>query len=203
MRAGSICCLLILTVLTLPACARRNYLNENDALRAKVLEQQKQIDDLKRRDEEMRIELQQSTAAPGEVSDEVRQATPHPVSLTIGRLSHVRRVETAPDTLLVYLNPVDGRGRFTQLVGTIQINAYLVPMDAEPATIGQLTATPLQVRDAYRHTPMSTHYSFEVPLTLPVSTELDGTRDSIFVKVLFTDGYTGQTLASDQSVALK
>ena len=195
--------LIVLSATCVCACGKKNYLNENDALRAKVLDQQKELDDLKRRTEELRIEVQSLTTAPGEVSEEVLLATPRPVELSIGRWTHVQFSEGEPARLVLYVSPVDGRGRFTQLVGSIQISAFLLPMNGEPSTIGTLTCGPLEVREAYRHTLMSTHYTFDVPLNLPPLNTGSAEQQTVFVRAVFTDGYTGQTLTAEGSVAVK
>ena len=203
MRRRLIHGMIALVALCLCACGKKNYLNENDALRAKVLDQQKLLEDLNRRTEELQVELAKLAAPPGTVSEDVLLATPHPVELAIGRLSHVRNATDGTSMLELYLTPADGRGRFIQLVGPIQINVFRLPMSAEPSTIGTLSAGPLQVRDAYRHTVMSTHYTFEVPLSLPPTASASAEPDTIVVRAVYTDGYTGQTLTAEGPVSVK
>lgn len=208
MTVARVVVVLALSMLIAGGCAKKNYLNENDALRARVLDLQNQIADLERRSAELEVQVRQATAATtsatGEVSEEVRLAMPHPVALNIDRLSHVRAAKDQgkPDQLLVYLDAVDGRGRFVQLTGTVQITAFRLPMESEPTAIGHLTATPLQVRDAYRSTLVGTHYTFEVPLTveLPPSTNGSAPGDTVFVKAQFTDGVTGEVLTAEKSL---
>jgi hypothetical protein len=103
----------------------------------------------------------------------------------------------------MYLTTVDGRGRFTQLVGSVEISVFRLPMSAEPSTIGTLSAGPLQLRDAYRHSLMSTHYTFEVPLTLPPTDAGSAEHDTIFVRAAYTHGYTGRTMTTEGPVSAK
>jgi hypothetical protein len=195
-----------LTLFMVSGCAKKNYLNENDALRAQVIDLQKQIADLQRRSEELEVQVRQATAAAsGDVSEEVKLATPHPVAINIDRLSHVQPQKdgsTGPGRLVVYVDCVDGRGRAVQLVGDVEITAFRLPLETEPSIIGRFTASPLQVSEAYRSSLMGTHYTFEVPLsiTLPSPTSGAGGGDTVFVKVQFTDGVTGIVLTAERSL---
>jgi hypothetical protein len=88
------------------------------------------------------------------------------------------------------------------LVGDVEITAFLLPMERDPTTIGRLSASPLQVREAYRSSLMGTHYTVEVPLTvtLPQSAPVSGGGDTVLVKVQFTDGVTGKVLTAERSL---
>jgi hypothetical protein len=87
-------------------------------------------------------------------------------------------------------------------VGTINATATLIPTDADPLTIGRVTLTPSQLRDAYRSSLTGTHYTVELPINLPDSWSRDGAVKDTFVRVIYTDGVTGQTQTAERSIAL-
>src|SRR6185436_11190168 len=102
------------------------------------------------------------------IPEDIRQNIPHVTGIEIGRLSfaHDSDGDGRNDALTIYLNPTDGRGRFTQMVGPVSISAASVPAHADASTIGRASFTPAQVRDAYRSALTGTHYVFEVPINL-------------------------------------
>ncbi|MCI0366190.1 MAG: hypothetical protein L0219_20205, partial [Phycisphaerales bacterium] len=161
---------LALAALTSTSCSNtKEVSNANNELRMKNVELQSQVDDLSRRNKELQIELERSSAVPSTLPEDIRANTPHVTAIKIDGISHVRDSDNdgRPDRLVIYLQPTDGRGRFTQLVGSVSVNAALVPADGEAQTVGRVTLNPAEIRDAYRSTITGIHYTIEVPIQLP------------------------------------
>ncbi len=191
--------LALVAALPLPGCRAGNFENENDILRAKVFDLEDEVAALRLRDSELETRLAAAERVPGEIDAEVRANTPQVAALGISRLSHVRRDdggEGAP-TLVLYVEPVDGRGRFLQLAGTLAVNVAVLPAGGPARTIGSATLGPAELRDAYRSAFTGTHYTIEIPV------EPAGDADTCEVRAVYTDGWTGQERAVTSSVSFK
>ncbi len=185
----------------LAACSSGKRISaENDRLRQKVLDLEKQTALLSGENAELKARLAEAdTGNP--VAQEVRDATPRVSSISIDRLSHAGDTngDGRPDVLTVYVSPADGRGRFTQLVGTLSAHAACLPEQSDAITIGRLSLGPAEVREAYRSAFTGTHYTLEVPLSLDAAPE----ADQCTVRVVYRDGYTGEELVAERAVKLK
>jgi hypothetical protein len=193
-------------IVVLASCSSgKRIAKANDALRLSNHELSQEVLALKRRNNELEIELQRlAQQQPEAASADILQNLPRIVEISIGRLSHVRDADRDGqlDSLLVYLQPVDGLGRFTQMVGTVEINAASVPSHGDPVSAGQATFAPRDVRDAYRSSLTGVHYTFEVPIELPAQSPpgSDQGSPSLFVRVTYHDGQTGHTLTAERSI---
>jgi hypothetical protein len=193
--------LFMAVLVSLAGCRVGNYANENDTLRAKVVDLESQIDQLKRRNAELEAQARSIVTAPITMSEDVRLNMPQAAELSIDKLSFVRdsNKDGIPDMLTLYLKPVDGLGRFVQIVGTIDVTVAVIPLKGEPATIGKASLGPAEVREAYRSGFTGTHYTIDVPIVLPTSNGVE----SCVVKIEFHDGLTGRTMTADRTIALK
>ncbi|MCI0674491.1 MAG: hypothetical protein L0Y42_01810 [Phycisphaerales bacterium] len=196
---------LALAALTSTSCSNTKEVSKaNNELRMKNVELQSQVDDLSRRNKELQIELERSSAVPSTLPEDIRANTPHVTAIKIDGISHVRDSDNdgRPDRLVIYLQPTDGRGRFTQLVGSVSVNAALVPADGEAQTVGRVTLNPAEVRDAYRSTITGIHYTIEVPIQLPDLPAGKGDQ-KLVASVAYDDGATGQRLTAERAINLK
>jgi hypothetical protein len=177
----------------------------NDELRARNVELEKQADQLRLRVQELEIALAASEVPGSMPPEEIRANMPHVAEIRIGRLSHVRDEDGDKrfDTLVLYVEPVDGRGRFTQLVGPASVNAAVIPPTADAKTVGRTTFAPGQVRDAYRSSFTGTHYTFEIPIEPIEPSPRTGDVPSLSVRVEYQDGLTGRTFAAERPIELK
>jgi hypothetical protein len=175
---------------------------ENERLRFEVLELQSQVTSLQRLNQELRTELRRAADLPEELPEDVRAAIPHVTGFSISRLSFARDTnrDGAPDEIILYLNPVDGRGRFVQMVGPLTAIAALVPAEADATTIGRITLTPADLRDAYRAGFTGTHYTIHLPIQITAEAAQD---QSVFVRVSYTDARSGQTFTADRTISLQ
>ena len=175
----------------------------NDELRQENETLKQQIAEVTARNKELESELHRPSGVATTLPEDIRANIPHVTAIEIGRLSFARDTDGdgRPDTLTIYLNPTDGRGRFTQLVGTLTISAAVVPADADASTVGRASFTPAQVRDAYRSALTGTHYVFEVPIKLPAGTTAP--PDRAMVNAEYIDGVTGEKFSAERSISLK
>jgi hypothetical protein len=187
--------------LTLSACTSGpdRVATENDRLRAKALEMEAEIRSLQGRNAELEQQLKQASRTPATVSEEIAAATPHVVAVSLGRLSHARDddADGRYDSLVLYLEPVDGLGRFMQIVGSVAMHAAVLPAEGPAQTIGQATIGPKALRDDYRSSFGGPSYA----LTLPIEHSTDATQCT--VRVVFTDGYSGQEFSTERAIELK
>jgi hypothetical protein len=182
--------MVVVVVVVLAGCGGKRVALENDRLRRENFDLKEHVDALEGHIAELLIltKTPERSAAP-EDSTEVLAATPKVVSVTIDRLSHVRDADRdgVPDTLVVYVVPRDGRDRFLQVVGRLQVIAAIAPLDKDATTIGQAEFAPSAVRDAYRMTFSGPHYTFEVPIVIP----REFARESILLRAVLVDATTG------------
>jgi hypothetical protein len=183
----------------LPGCGIRNFQNENDRLRALVLDLQQQVEALTSRTSELESALAAATAAPGSVPDSVRANLPHVAEISISRLSFARDEsgDGQADAVTLYIQPTDGRGRFTQMTGTLAAHVALLPADADALTLGRTDLDPSALRDAYRSSFTGTHYTIEVPIR---ADSLQATQ--AIARVEFTDGLSGAVLSAEREISL-
>ena len=197
--------ILVAAALTTPLMSGcgRNFKNENDILRAKVLDLEDDLTALRQRNSELETELAQAAAAPDSLPEAVRENTPHVAAIEVGRLSHPRD-ETGDrvlDTMIVYVHPLDGRGRFVQMVGDLAVHVALLPADREATTIGQVTLSPGELREAYRSGIGGTHYTIRVPLTMDAVVAAGVSEADVVVA--FTDGHTNRKHEAHRPIALR
>jgi len=173
---------------------------ENDRLRALVMELEDANRELAGRSAELDGQVQRLTRDLP-ITQEVRDATPHVTDVSIAAVSHATDTDGdgRPDTLIVYVEPTDGRGRFVQLVGELSVHAATLPADGDAITLGRVTLGPLELRDAYRSTFLGTHYTVDVPITIALGV----TQTQCTVKVVFVDGHNGRTVTDQLAVDLE
>jgi hypothetical protein len=155
-----------------------------DRLRTRVLELESQVQSQQHQLTELRAQLSlaaQSATTQASLSPEELAAIPTPIALSIDARSGLSRDGTALDVLLL---PVDGRGRFVQVAGTLTIALYAVASsspeanspesesgtsdESNPSTLEPLWSrelSPSQLRDAYRSGFLGTYYLVAVPLS--------------------------------------
>jgi len=187
----------LLLAALLVGCGASRVGRENDRLRRQVHEREQEMAALEGRNRELSSELAAASAAPGSLPEEIRANTPHVARITIGGLGHVREsAEGGTHTLVLYITPEDGLGRFVQLVGRLSVNAAVLPAGEPARTVGEITLEPAELRAAYRSGFFGTHYTAEVPLA-----DTAGAL-ACDVRVFYTDGRTGESLEASGSVPL-
>lgn len=185
----------------LTACVGQSEIQqENDRLRERVLELETELQHETRQNAVLRARLHRIDAnAPADVQ-EVEANTPYVAEITIGRLSHARDTDEDGelDELLVYVEPIDGWGRFTQLVGSLSVHAAVFPALADAQTIGRVQLDPASLRRAYRSSFTGTHYT----VTVPISAAEGFQAKECIVHAEFVDGHTGVRYVAQRRIDL-
>lgn len=165
----------VLALGILSGCSRKagGFADENDRLAFELEQTEAALEQVRRERTELRAKLNELAArleaAEGEGVSAVIEAMPRVSALEFERLTSFvdRDDEPGFEAIDVYVRPLDGRGRFVQAAGTLRVDAFLQPTEAagERVLLASRTLGPRELRDAYRSTLLSVHYS--IPLTLP------------------------------------
>jgi hypothetical protein len=191
----------IAAVLPLIAGCRATVLKPTpaDALREQVQSLEIEVDRLALRNRELEASLAKalSEAPAHSIDAEAFAVQPHLARLGVGSASGIRIAGPSkdgspiPGNLTIYVEPVDGRGRFLQVTGRISIQASMPIEGAEPIRLGERSFSPAEVRDAWRGGFMGSHYTFEVPVELPAASLADRSDPQASVLVVFRDAIGG------------
>lgn len=190
----------------------KNFENENDTLRAQVMDLQDKVTSLEAELGEAKgkiNELQEVLAGTGEgPAKEVLEALPRCAGIEIGRLSGPIDKDGEPgypESIEVYVRPYDGRQRFVQVVGAMTVEVRYLPASAAGGAddetleagvkggsatgvlLGRVRLDPSGLREAYRSGFMGTHYT--VAITPPADVRVsDG---AIVLSAVLLDRVTG------------
>jgi hypothetical protein len=188
----------------LAVCAggcRRNFANENDVLRARVLELEDEVALLRGRTAELESALAAQAARGHEgIAPEVASEIPYVAEVAIDRWSHARDEDGdgRADVIVLYVVPADGRGRFVQLAGFLDAQAAIIPAGGDVRAIGAVALDPSAVCDAYRSSFTGTHYTLRLPVAVPAAAPLEACD----VTVVYRDGITGARLEAHRAIDL-
>lgn len=173
----------------------------NDDLRRRVIELEKQLQTLQGEREELKTKLAESERTrEGALPPEALEALPRCTAVEIGSFSGFEPADPAKPagSVVAYLTPTDGRGRFVQIVGTMKVAALVLPASLESAGGGasdqvlataERTYSPAELREAYRSGVAGTHYLAEIPLEKPIS---DRGAVKVLIRAEFLDAITGK-----------
>lgn len=176
----------------------KNFDNENDALRRQVAQLESEVARLSAERNEARAQrelaLSKLAATEGDAASAVVRAMPAVSGLVIGRLSGpVAEFDpSVVDAVEVFVRPLDGRQRFVQVAGTLTVEAVRLGVAGGtemPEALGSVTLSPEELREAYRSSPLGTHYAVRVPVS-------PGRRSAalgrVAITVVLEDVITGQ-----------
>ncbi|TVQ52937.1 MAG: hypothetical protein EA377_09180 [Phycisphaerales bacterium] len=198
--------LLAVVVLSSVGCGPRDFRNENDRLRAEVMQLEQTNERLERRLRELEAELRRVELS--DLDPEVREQIPHVVRIEVERYSHLRdrSGDGQPDELVLHVTSRDGRDRFVNLLGTLSVRGVQMAGESTAPIVVNRSFDAEAVRDAYRSSFMGTHYSFRISLGGPEDREevdqrhLFGPDDSLAIRVQFEDALTGRVMADERVV---
>ncbi|MEO1584943.1 MAG: hypothetical protein AAFR96_10290 [Planctomycetota bacterium] len=152
----------------------------NDQLRLERETQRERIDTLEAENAELQTKLAESNARlESPLPDDVLDALPRVASIELTRFCDVSDGEVTWS-----LSTKDGRGRFVQVVGTLELRA--VSTGAEPAVLAEAVLTPAQVRDSYASGLAGTGYR----VMRPIAGEASG---PVTLTATLHDHVTGQS----------
>jgi len=186
-----------------------------------------ELDETRYERDQLEIELRRTTAERNELRGKLDELTaklnavegvpaaviidslPRCAGIKIERLSGLfdRDGEPGFEGVDVYLLPIDARDRFVQISGTLRVSLLHYPNpgagggeDDGPRTLVSRTVTPSEIREAYRSTLLSTHYSVPLDLNPPLTRE--NAAGTLLLVVQFRDILTGQTHSAERPIAL-
>lgn len=196
----------------------RNFLNDNDRLRAENLELR---DRARRLEEALALREAQvaqmtphgasprgATAAPGGTGPATAPAAglagadvPRLVGLKLddrsGLVPHAGATQPREHVLRLYVRTLDQQGRFLPVAGAASAQAVVIRPGQPPLVLGEASLGPKALDRAYRSGMTGTHYTIEIPLSAPP----EGIA-SVAVRLSLTDAATGATVAADRAFAL-
>lgn len=169
---------------------------ERDQLEIELRRVTAERNELRAKLDELTAKLEAVDGVPASV---VIDSMPRCAGIRIDRLTGLydRDGEPGFEGIDVYLIPIDARDRFVQISGTLQVVATLYPppgSDETERVVARRIVEPKDMREAYRSTLLSTHYSVPLELGRPI-TSLEGT---LVLLVQFRDALTGQTHSAER-----
>ena len=188
MRSGLSTISFVLVVLAVQGCTvtAGGFANENDELRFQVQELEDDLNAMTLERNEWRAKAEASATANESLSNAaVLEALPRVTKLDIDRLTGFVDRDGQPgyEAVDVYILPKDARDRFVQAVGSVTISLVQLPTppttdaprstngpgsEPAPVTLATRTLSPTDLRDAYRNTLLSVHYSIQLTLDPPL-----------------------------------
>lgn len=144
------------------------------------------------------------------LSPEAIAATPHLAGVSIAGSSHTDQPLQGDGCVArLYMTPVDGLGRFIQVVGTASVTLYWSPPGCEAEVLSCHEFGPLALRDAYRSGFGGTHYTLEWPIERKGSARDPGSvapapwtcGAAVEAKIEFTDAHSGRVFTARRALA--
>jgi hypothetical protein len=194
-----------------------------DQLRRRNVELESKVDALERQLSEVRTALASSEALRAEaartadgpspaMSAEATEATPHLARVGIGSASHTDRAPSGGGCVArIYMEPVDGLGRFIQVVGSVSVTIYWSPPGCDAEVLSCHEFGPLELRAAYRSGFGGTHYTLEWPVE-PKAAQVQPAGDATgralawtcgtpaHAKIEYSDARTGRVFTAERTL---
>ena len=169
-----------------------------DQVRERVAALQDRTQELEDENAGLKARLEELTQAQDPEIRTTGAATPRLVDLQIGSSSTVDEGSSDSEgaMLVLRLAPRDDRGRFLQIVGTLEVRVVSVPNEGAPVLLATDRFDPLAVRAAWRGGIMGSGYVFKIPLEAVLET-LPSTLD---VVTIFTQAGSGRTFRDEAPV---
>ena len=169
---------------------------ERDQLEIELRRVTAERNELRAKLDELTSKLEAVDGVPAAV---VIDSMPRCAGIRVDRLTGLydRDGEPGFEGINVYLLPFDSRDRFVQISGTLNVVATLYPMPGSAEAervVARRVIEPKDLREAYRSTLLSTHYSVPLAIGRPI-TSIDGT---LVLLVQFRDVLTGQTHSAEK-----
>lgn len=200
-RAARSITIVLLAAVCLTGCGPKNFVNENDKLRAENLKLKQQVEELNEQ-MELRLGEIQTLRAKSQGERAIKDADP-PVLAKIEFSRYSGAIDTdsdgRDDVVRVYLRPLDHQGRMLPVAGSVKFQAAALQDDAPPALLATRTYEPADFDAAYRDNFTGHHYTLE--LKLPDS--LDPAITSATVKATLTEAVTGVVMSHEQIIPIK
>jgi cell division protein FtsB len=165
-----------------------------DKLNEENSQLQKQIEQVKSENEELRDQVQVLSSLPEQVKGE--------------NLYYLQRIKISGYTnlydkdkdgkkekLIVYLQPIDQDGDIIKATGDVDVQLWDLSKKQDKALLGQWHVKPEQLKKLWL-TALMTHYK----LTFDVADKVDEFKESLTVKITFTDHLTGKVFKEQKII---
>lgn len=180
----------VVTLCALTGCGPRNFINENDKLRAENLELKSSIEELesqlKNREGELDAARQQLAGPESKI-----EGAELPVfsSLWFDRFTGFTDTDRdgEHDTLRVFLRPFDQDGRFLPMAGKATVSLVRINPDSDPQIVARQSFDAKTFKASYRESFMSSHFTLE----LPVDSGKLQSKETLIIQVVATEATTG------------
>lgn len=134
--------LIVLCLAALGCNSGARIAKANDGLRLEREDQRERIESLEAENAELRAKLSEANArAESPLPEDVVEALPRVASIELTRFSGSHNGE-----IVWSIKPTDGRGRFVQAVGTLELRA--VSAGELPTVLAEAVLSPTELRDA-------------------------------------------------------
>ena len=181
-------------------CGPKNFLNENDTLRAENLKLKQEIEKL---NAQLELRASEIKTLRAQTSDKqaIREAKP-PILVKLNFERYSGALDTdndnKDDLIRIYLHPLDQHGRVLPVAGRLKMQVVAIQADAPPALLVERTYEPDEFDAAYRTSFMSYHYTIDLPLPESIDPEIK----SVTVKAFLTEAVTGNELSHEQVIPI-
>ncbi|CAG0969835.1 hypothetical protein PHYC_01182 [Phycisphaerales bacterium] len=198
-RAATACVFLVLLMLSAGCtiAGRRSVSAENELLRRRIIELEKQAALLTGERDELSLKLTETLRAGDFPAKDALESLPVCARVEMDRYCGFDPADPkSPATgVVVGFRPLDGRSRFVQIAGRVRIEAMTLPpsinLDAtgEPARVAVATLQPPTLREAYRDGFGGARYEVVLPLQTPIERG-PGKTPTLVIRVELTDALT-------------
>ncbi len=192
----------VLAIASISGCNSAAISEENTRLRREHYELTQQVAALK-------VEAQRRETQINALSHQASLTRPAVDGVNLADLPVVTKLEFgaysggfdgngdgADDTVRIYLQPLDQRGRFYPAVGKAVLQVVVIDADKPPVELARREYDPKAFDNAYVSGFTGTHFTLETKLaSIPAG--------EVTIKVTFTDGATGATLSQQMAAKLK
>lgn len=181
---------LMACVMLLPACGPKNFLNENDTLRRRVMELEGRVQELETRAVGAEKQLEIQKQGPDASRAGLPEGLHAPVVTRIAIAGASRGVDENKDgrdeAVRLYLQTFDKQDRFLPTVAEVKVTLSTAKAGQQAVTIAAASFSAVEFDQAYRSGIGGTHYTLRVPLDQPLPEGVQDLTASVELKDLLT-----------------
>jgi len=173
-----------------------------DATNEKLLQAERQLDDLRRDNADLSDELaakRKQIDSLMKLGDKRLEAIFHVVRIELGRYTGGFDSDGKPgqDAIKVYLDPIDADGSTIKAAGDVTIQLYDLAADPKANLLGEYHWSVAEISKQWSSGFVAYHYSFVCPFKSPPA------HDEITIRVEFVDYLTGKTFTAQKAVKVE
>ncbi|MCC7204207.1 MAG: hypothetical protein IT441_03945 [Phycisphaeraceae bacterium] len=204
-RRARLCLALTMLIIAPVGCGKKNYLNENDRLRAQNLALQQEVDRLERSLDARLLELSAADASATQPSADAPAELPTLTNIDLDRYTSAVDLDNdgRDDAVRIYVRTFDQKGRFLLTAGSVDAQLVLIQPGTEPVVLTERHYDAYIVDQAYRSGFLGTHHSLDLPLPDVDKTKVSGDKVETTLKVVFTDARHGRSFEVQKPVLLR